>query len=250
MTFGAGVRPTRRGARRLWTFPLLAVCVFTGPAACQSSDEPRSRPTAVRGSEPASPDLAPVPVDRPRIVALGDSLTAGLGLDPSDAWPAIVQRRVDAAGYRYEVINAGVSGDTTAGGLRRLDWSLEGGVEVLVLELGANDGLRGLPVAETRRNLDAIVTEARSRGIRVLLCGMEAPPNFGRQYTEEFRRVFQDVADTHDVAFLPFFLEGVAGEATLNQPDGVHPNVEGTRRVADLVWQALEPLLERSNDTT
>jgi acyl-CoA thioesterase I len=245
-----GVSPCRRGLGRAWTPLLVMVGLLVGLAACESSDDARPAASASPRTASTSPNPAPTPLERPRIVALGDSLTAGLGLDAADAWPALVQRRLDDAGYRYEVINAGVSGDTTAGGLRRLDWSLEGEVEVLVLELGANDGLRGLPVDEIRRNLDAIVTEAQSRGIKVLLCGMEAPPNFGRQYADEFRQVFKDVADAHDVAFLPFFLEGVAGEAALNQPDGIHPNVEGTRRVADIVWQALEPLLERSDDTT
>jgi acyl-CoA thioesterase-1 len=178
-------------------------------------------------------------------VALGDSLTAGLGLDRTEAWPALLQARLDHEGYDYEVVNAGVSGDTTAGGRRRLDWALDGDVEVLVLELGANDGLRGVPPSETRANLDAMVTAAKARGITVLLCGMEAPPNFGPEYTREFRAVFADVAQVHDVAFLPFFLEGVAGDPALNQADGIHPNIEGTRRVADHVWRALEPLLTR-----
>jgi acyl-CoA thioesterase-1 len=192
----------------------------------------------------------PTAASRPRVVALGDSLTAGLGLSPDQAWPALVQEKIDEAGLDVEVVNAGVSGDTTAGGLRRLDWALDGDVKVLVLELGANDGLRGLPVEQMRNNLSQIIATARDRDIAVLLCGMEAPPNFGPEYTREFRQVYRDLADRHDVAFVPFFLDGIAGSAALNQADGIHPNEEGTRRVADLVWRSLQPLLTRALATS
>lgn len=224
---------------------LFSILLTTG--AC-TGPETRAPDAADRSAAPAAP--APATSPRPRIVALGDSLTAGLGLASSQAWPALVQARLDAEGYEYEVVNAGVSGDTSAGGRRRLDWALDGDVKVLVLELGANDGLRGLSPADMQANLDAIITEARARGIAVLLCGMEAPPNFGREYTEEFRAVFRSLAEEHDVAFVPFFLQGVAGTASLNQDDGVHPNVEGARLVADLVWRSLEPLLDRSTSPT
>jgi acyl-CoA thioesterase-1 len=177
---------------------------------------------------------------------LGDSLTAGLGLSPEQSWPSLVQQKITQAGLDVEVINAGVSGDTTAGGLRRLDWALDGEVKVLVLALGANDGLRGLPPNQMRDNLSQMIRIARDRGISVLLCGMEAPPNFGPQYTREFRKVYADLVDEHDVAFLPFLLAGVAGDPALNQADGIHPNEEGTRRVADLVWQSLQPVLTRA----
>ncbi len=199
--------------------------------------------TGARTETPA--DSTTAAGTRPRVVALGDSLTAGLGLSPDMAWPALVQARIDEAGLDVEMVNAGVSGDTTAGGLRRLDWALEGDVKVLVLELGANDGLRGLPIAQMKENLSEIIETAKARDIAVLLCGMEAPPNFGPQYTSEFRQAFRDLADQHDVVFLPFFLDGVAGNAALNQADGIHPNEAGTRRVADLVWQALQPMLAR-----
>src|SRR5690606_30500761 len=182
------------------------------------TDRP-SAATPAPAASPATPSETPRPA-RPRIVALGDSLTAGLGLEPDQARPALLQARLGEEGYAYEVVNAGVSGDTTAGGRRRLDWALDGDVEVLVLELGANDGLRGLSPAEMRANLDAMVTAAKARGITVLLCGMEAPPNFGPDYTREFRAAYVEVADKHDVAFLPFFLEGVAGDPALNQSDG------------------------------
>jgi acyl-CoA thioesterase-1 len=159
--------------------------------------------------------------------------------------PSLVQARLDAEGYPYEVVNAGVSGDTSAGGLRRLDWALEGDVEILVVELGANDGLRGLPVAEMKKNLDEIVTRARERDIIVVLTGMEAPPNYGPLYTAEFRSAFRDLADQRDVVFVPFFLDGVAGVSALNNPDGIHPNAAGARIIEANLWRALEPLLRR-----
>ena len=180
---------------------------------------------------------------RPRIVVLGDSLTAGLGLPLNEAYPSLLQQRIDHAGLPFDVVNAGVSGDTTAGGLRRLDWVLNGDVRVLIVALGANDGMRGLPVAETKRNLATIVATARNRGVAVLLTGMEAPPNFGDEYTGAFRATFRDVARQQGVPFVPFLLQGVAGQADLNQADGIHPNPEGARRVAELVWRALEPML-------
>jgi acyl-CoA thioesterase-1 len=181
---------------------------------------------------------------RGRIVALGDSLTAGYGLDPSQSYPALLQERIDRGGYGFEVVNMGVSGDTSAGGLRRLDWALEGDVRILILALGANDGLRGLAPAALEANLAAMIDRAKERGATVLLCGMEAPPNFGLSHTRAFREVFRTVAREKRVEFLPFLLEGVAGVPSLNLPDGVHPNAEGARRVADLVWQRLEPMLK------
>lgn len=180
----------------------------------------------------------------PRIVFLGDSLTAGLGLPRAEAVPSLIQARLRQEGYPYEAVNAGVSGDTSAGGLSRLDWSLDGDVKVLVIELGANDGLRGLPVSQMKRNLDEIVTRAKQRGIVVILTGMEAPPNYGQTYASEFRQVFRDLADQHDVALVPFYLEGVAGIPSLNNSDGIHPNATGARIVADTIWRALEPVLE------
>jgi acyl-CoA thioesterase-1 len=181
----------------------------------------------------------------PRIVFLGDSLTAGLGLQPEQSIPSLIRVHLQHDGYKYQVVNAGVSGDTSAGGLRRLNWSLEGPVEILVIELGANDGLRGLPVAEMKRNLDEIITTAKQRRITVVLTGMEAPPNYGPAYTSEFRQVFSDLAKQHDVVFVPFFLDGVAGNPGLNQGDGIHPNPEGAQVVERTIWKALEPLLDK-----
>ena len=181
--------------------------------------------------------------DAPSIVFLGDSLTAGYGLAREQAVPALVQARLDLEGLDYEVVNAGVSGDTSAGGLSRLEWSLEGAVRVLVVELGANDGLRGLPVAAMKGNLDTIIRRAKARGIAVLLTGMEAPPNYGQAYTVEFRTAFRDLAKEHGVAFVPFYLDGVAGNSALNIADGIHPNPEGARIVEQTIWRALQPLL-------
>lgn len=174
---------------------------------------------------------------------LGDSLTAGLGLPADQAYPAVLQHKIDAAGLDYEVVNAGVSGDTTAGGLRRLEWALSGDVRVLIVALGANDGLRGLPVEEMKRNLSAIVSTAKGRGIAIILAGMESPPNFGPEYTDAFRQAYREVARRQNVPLIPFLLDGVAGDSRFNQGDGIHPNADGARRVADVVWRALEPML-------
>ena len=178
-----------------------------------------------------------------RIVVFGDSLTAGLGLPQEEAYPARLQERIDRAGYRGEVVSAGVSGETTAGGLRRIDWTLEGGADILVLALGGNDALRGLPVEQMRDNLAQMIAAGLDSGAQVLLAGMEAPPNFGLDYAAGFRAVFAELAADYDVPLLPFLLDGVAGVRALNQPDGIHPNAAGAERVAANVWSALEPLL-------
>jgi len=177
-------------------------------------------------------------------VFLGDSLTAGLGLAMSESYPALVQRRLDAEGLDFEVVNAGVSGDTSAGGLARLDWALEGDVRILVVALGGNDALRALPPEELQRNLAAIIERAQARGIKVVLAGMEAPPNFGRDYIVSFHRVYPALAQKYHVAFVPFLLQGVAGSETLNQRDGIHPTAAGARILADHMWAALKPLAE------
>jgi acyl-CoA thioesterase I len=229
---------------------LIAFVLVAHAAGCSGveTSEPGVRPDAsARASAvEAQVQRRTAPAGRPRIVFLGDSLTAGYGLRREEAVPSLIQARLDAAGYVYETVNAGVSGDTSAGGLSRLDWSLEGDVRVLVLELGANDGLRGLPVAALKRNLDEIIRRAKSRRITVLLTGMEAPPNFGAAYTTEFRRVFSDLAREHQVPFIPFYLDGVAGIPSLNIADGIHPNAAGSRVVEATVWKALQPLLAKA----
>ena len=218
---------------------LLLIAALT-LAGCKGD---RQEPLAAKPPAPAAPAAPAKSVAK--IVAFGDSLTAGYGLPLSDSYPAQLQKKLEADGYAYEVVNAGVSGDTTAGGLQRIDWALEGDVKVVVLELGANDILRGLPVTEMKKNLSGIISRARARGARVLLAGMEAPTNTGPEYRREVHEAFLDLARTPDVAFIPFFLDRVAGVAPLNQSDGIHPNAEGTRIVAETVYRALRPMLEK-----
>ena len=220
------------------------VVVGVTAAACSQSE---SVTTPRVAAAPAAAPLAAQVAARPRIVFLGDSLTAGYGLDLEQSVPALIQKHLDAEGYKYEVVNAGVSGDTSAGGLRRLEWSLDGDVRILVIELGANDGLRGLPVAGTKQNLKTIIGKARDRGIEVLLTGMEAPPNYGPAYTSDFRRAFRDLAAEERVAFMSFYLDGVAGNPGLNIADGMHPNPAGARIVEANLWQALRPMLRRQD---
>lgn len=226
-----------------------ALAALLVSAACGGgSPNTTSAPAGDRSpaeSAASTPQPAP-PAARPRIVFLGDSLTAGLGLPAEEAYPMLLQQRLDAEGLAFEVVNAGVSGDTSAGGLSRLDWALEGDVRVMVLALGANDGLRGLPASELRRNLSTIIERAQARGIRVILAGMEAPPNFGQSYIVSFHQVYPELAREHDVPLIPFLLDGVAGLEGLNQRDGIHPTAEGARKVADNVWTVLRPILTGS----
>jgi acyl-CoA thioesterase I len=187
----------------------------------------------------------------PRIIILGDSLTSGLGLDVQQSFPSIIQERLKAAGQPFEVVNAGVSGDTSAGALRRLEWAMADGVpRVLVIALGGNDGLRGLSPEQLEHNLSSIIEHAQKRGLVVILAGMEAPPNFGADYTARFRSVYPTLAKRYQVRLIPFLLDGVAGDPALNQADGIHPNPRGARIVADLVWRALEPALAEARATT
>lgn len=228
------------------TFVLLFLLVTV--SAC--SREPAATDTpAPSASAPANtPELRRDKLSpRPKIVFLGDSLTAGLGLPSDQSYPSLIGKKLKGSGYDYEIVNAGVSGDTSAGGVRRLDWSLEGDVRALVLALGANDGMRGLPTDEMKKNLEAVLDRAKARNIPVVLAGMEAPPNNGPEYTREFRAVYADLAKEYDVRFVPFLLLGVAGNASLNQGDGIHPNARGAEIVADLVLSELEPLLRRPN---
>jgi len=227
-----------------WHWALVALLVAAGAGACRSqpSSETTATPTADSTRAPAV--LAGEAVARPRIVVLGDSLTAGLGLPIEESFPAILQRRIEELGYAYEVVNMGVSGDTSAGGLSRLDWALDGDVRVLVLALGGNDALRGLSPADMAANLGTIIDRARARGVTVLLCGMEAPPNFGASYTQQFRATYRQLVRDKHVAFVPFLLEGVAGDPALNQADGIHPNAAGAQRMADVVWKQLQPILD------
>jgi acyl-CoA thioesterase I len=221
---------TRRVHSLLIVLTLLCVGFMIGcrrdaqqPSAGVSSD------TAASAIDRRVTTTAPAST-RPRIVVLGDSLTAGLGLSPSEAYPALLQEKVDAAHLSFEVSNAGVSGDTSAGGLSRLDWALDDHARILIVALGGNDGLRGLPVEE----------------LQVVLAGMEAPPNFGQSYVVSFHRVYPDLAAKYHVGLVPFLLKDVAGIERLNQRDGIHPTAEGARIVADTVWAVLRPMLGSS----
>lgn len=224
-----------------WTRALTAGLVLTILAgACRRADENAGvMESTTNVVTVATPD------DRPILLAFGDSLTAGYGLPADEAYPKLLQRRIDAAGYRYRVVNAGVSGDTTAGGLRRLEWSLEGPVRVMVLALGGNDGLRGQPVPEMKANLAKMIEIARGRGVKVILAGMEAPPNLGPDYTGRFRATYRELARQYETPLIPFLLEGIGGRPELNQPDGIHPNLDGEKILTENVWRVVEGVLER-----
>jgi|AFSR01.1.fsa_nt_gi acyl-CoA thioesterase-1 len=201
------------------------------------------------GTEPseALPVLAPAPAEiassaRPRIVVLGDSLTAGFGLPREASYPAVLQNKLDAAGLNYHVINAGISGDTSAGGVERLEWSLDGDVRIVIVALGANDGLRGLPLNQMEANLRAIIERVKARGAQVILAGLKAPAEAGPDYGAQFEAVYRKLAQQYQLPFIPSLLEGVAGREDLNLEDGLHPNARGAAIVADNVWKVLEPV--------
>ncbi len=189
-------------------------------------------------------------VAKKRIVFFGDSITAGYGLDPVDAYPAVIQEKIDELNWPFEVVNAGVSGETSAGGLRRIEWILQNPVDVLVLELGANDGLRGLSVDGMKQNLTEIIKRTRKKNpnVAVVLAGMRMPPNLGQRYASDFGEAFPEVAKTTGAELVPFLLEDVAGRPLLNQFDGIHPTARGQRKVADNVWDVLKPVLEQKAD--
>jgi acyl-CoA thioesterase-1 len=179
------------------------------------------------------------------LLFFGDSLTAGYGLEPTQAFPALVQEKINARGWKFRAINAGLSGETTAGGLRRIDWVLQRPVDVFVLELGANDGLRGLPVEEAKKNLQAIIDRVRGKypRVKIVLAGMRVPTNMGKDYTTRFYSMFPELAETNNAALIPFLLQGVGGVPELNLPDGIHPTPAGHKIVAENVWKTLEPVL-------
>jgi len=210
------------------------------PEAKQASEVSN---TSVAETEPASVEETNEPV----ILFFGNSLTAGYGLDPSEAFSSVIERKLDSLGLTYQVVNAGLSGETTASGNTRLDWVLERQpVDVFVLELGANDGLRGISTEETRKNLNTMIDKVQEMypEAQIILSGMMVPPNMGPEYATEFQKIFPEVAKNQNVALIPFLLEDVAGEPELNLPDGIHPTAEGHRIVANNVWEVLYPLLK------
>lgn len=198
------------------------------------------------GTAPAEPIPTP-PATGAYILFFGNSLTAGLGVDPEQAFPGLIGKRLDSLGYPYRAINAGLSGETTASGANRLDWVLRQPVDIFVLELGANDGLRGIPLSETRQNLQTMIEKVRQANpqVQIILTGMQLPPNMGPEYTAEFRHIFTDLAQAYNLELVPFLLEGVGGVPELNQPDGIHPTPEGHRILAENVWKVLQPLLRK-----
>ena len=207
--------------------------------ACDA-DSPNGSPSAP--GNPSNP-----PAAAPVVVVLGDSLTAGPGLPVSSAYPVLLQQRSVEAGFPHRFVNAGVSGDTTADGLRRLDAALTADTRVLVVALGANDGLRGIPVETVKSNLSEIIRRAKARGIEVLLAGMETPPSRGWQYSVDFHFIYPDLAREHDVPLMPFLLAGVFGDPELNLPDGFHPNAAGMRAISAAMWPFLEPVLRKTS---
>lgn len=232
--------------RNLALAVILALSACGGGPAADSGEPDRSAADSAaetRGQRTDSPATATD--ERGVVLFLGTSLTAGLGVGAENAYPAVIQERIDSAGYPFRVVNAGLSGETSAGGLRRLEWSLQEPVAVLVLELGANDGLRGLGIEELRHNLQTIIRTTLDRypATSIVVAGMEAPPNMGAAYTTAFREVFSGVAREFDADLIPFLLDGVAADPELNQADRIHPTAAGQRRVADNVWPVLEPLL-------
>jgi acyl-CoA thioesterase-1 len=185
-------------------------------------------------------------VERPRVVAFGDSLTSGRGIGSDQAFPAILQQRIERDGFDYTVVNAGVSGDTSSRAMRRFDAALEGDVRVLILALGANDGLRGVPVGTVKSNLSHMIETAQHRGITVLLCGMEALPIYGWDYTKNFHKAYEDLAKKYRLTLVPFIMMNVIANPDLMQPDHAHPNAEGARMIADNIWPYLEPILQKN----
>ncbi len=220
---------------------ILSFLFFLIFLSCGESAQKEAEAESIEVSEAESE----VPKMTKTILFFGDSLTAAMGLDPSEGYPAEIQDKIDSLELNYEVVNAGLSGETTAAGKNRIDWVLNQDVDVFVLALGANDGLRGIPVEETRRNLNAIIEIVREKnpGVEILLAGMQIPPNMGPEYTSDFKKLFPEVAEQNNIHLIPFLLEGVAGDPELNQQDGIHPTAEGYDIVAMNVWEVLEPVI-------
>jgi acyl-CoA thioesterase-1 len=219
---------------------LLVVCI------CILSCNDNAQPETASGKDTTQSAKVPAKDSVRTIVFFGNSITAGYGLDMSDAFPALIQHRLDSLGLPYKVVNAGVSGETSSGGNGRIDWVLRQPVDVFVLELGGNDGLRGIPVSETRKNLQLIIdkVKAKNPAVKIIIAGMQMPPNMGKRYTGEFRSMYPDLAERNNAELIPFLLEGVGGEAKFNLDDGIHPTAEGHQILADNVWKVLNGILQ------
>jgi acyl-CoA thioesterase I len=214
--------------------------------ACGTNKTSEEKNTQKDSPQTAAKDSTVVPsASVKNIVFFGNSLTAGYGVDPTDAFPALIQNKVDSLHIPYKVINAGLSGETTAGGNSRIDWILRQPIDVFILELGGNDGLRGIPISETTKNLQNIITKVKAKypAVKLVLAGMQIPPNIGARYADEFRQVFRELADKNNVLLIPFILEGVGGVPDLNQGDGIHPTVQGHKIVAENVWKVIKDIL-------
>lgn len=225
---------------------LLPLAALLGLALAACNAGPGTEKPAVT-AVPTSTSATPPVTAKKRLLFFGNSLTAGLGVEPEQAFAGLIGQKIDSLGLPYEVINAGLSGETTAGGRSRVGWVLRQPVDIFVLELGANDGLRGIPLASTRQNLQGLVDTVRRRspGARIVLAGMQIPPNMGQAYSADFRAVFQEIAVKNHLVLIPFLLEGVGGHPNLNQADGIHPTPAGHRIVARTVWAVLGPLLTK-----
>ncbi|WP_242918902.1 arylesterase [Pontibacter liquoris] len=225
---------------------LILLAVFTGLAGCGQVEQAERIGTPPSEKNTAKQDAAAQKKERTRtILFFGNSLTAGYGLEPDQAFPALIQQRIDSLGLPYKVINAGVSGETTAGGNSRIDWLLKQPVDIFVLELGANDGLRGINVTESYQNLQSIIRKVRAKypEVKIVLAGMQIPPNMGRKYAQEFRNIYTRLEKEENVTLIPFLLDKVAGIPKLNQADGIHPTIEGQKIVATNVWEIIAPLV-------
>ena len=232
----------------------LKFCYFMGAFILLSCGNEKTEKTAPEPllKEQDAPNEEPMTTDTKTILCFGDSITAGYGLDDSnDAFPAILQQIIDALDLNYTVVNSGLSGETTAGGKSRINWVMNQNIDIFILELGANDGLRGVPLSETRLNLQAIIDVVREKSpdTKIILAGMELPPNMGQDYTNEFRSIFASLAKKNDVDFIPFILKDVGGIATLNQSDGIHPTAEGHKILANTVWEVLRPMITEKKDS-
>jgi len=221
---------------------MIVLSIFMWLMSCTNDKKSTTRDSN-KSNQPAR-DSAAI-VKKKTIVFFGNSLTAGYGLSPSQAFPAVIQKKIDSLGLPYQVINAGVSGETSSGGKTRIDWILKQPVDIFVLELGANDGLRGIPLSATRKNLQDIVDKvlAKNPNTKLVFAGMQIPPNMGQTYTTEFRNIYTELAEKNKMTLVPFLLEGVGGEPKLNQEDGIHPTAEGHRIVAANLWRELQKLL-------
>ncbi len=224
---------------------IIALLLIAGFGCSQPQKEPSNSATSQETDAGSTPDVT----NQPIILFFGNSITAGYQLAVEQAFPAIIQDWMDSLGYDYQVVNAGLSGETTASGKSRIDWVLRTVPDIFVLELGANDGLRGLPLVETPKNLQSIIDQVKTANpnVKVVIAGMKVPPNLGPDYTQGFEKIFEELAEKNDAVLIPFILEKVAGIPELNLPDGIHPTPDGHQLVAQTVWQYLEPLLTKPN---